>query len=122
MSEGLKFDAGKPELSLLPWDALAEIAIVQMYGAIKYDRDNWRKLDAPEQRYLNAAMRHLGAVSGGQEWDSESGLPHLAHAACNVVFALWFYCQRTGGGTPRARVAKALETAKRLRAERLTRT
>jgi len=31
---------------------------------------------------------HLLAVGNGEELDSESGLHHLAHAACNALFIL----------------------------------
>jgi hypothetical protein len=36
-------------------------------------------------RLLGAALRHLSAWAQGVERDAESGLPHLAHAACCVL-------------------------------------
>jgi len=39
---------------------------------------------------LSAAMRHLIARIKGQQVDEESGLPHLAHCVCCLLFLLWF--------------------------------
>lgn len=118
MSEiGLKFDGAKPRMTLLPWRALAEVAFVQMFGAIKYGVGNWMSLDDAEDRYMASTMRHLGAAADGDEFDVESGLPHVAHAACGALFALAFWVRRTGGST-RDHVEAALERARRLRAER----
>lgn len=38
MSEGLKYDTGKPRTDLLPTDALLEVALVLDYGAKKYTK------------------------------------------------------------------------------------
>lgn len=35
---------------------------------------------------IAAAMRHLAAWRDGEQLDEESGLPHLAHALCCIVF------------------------------------
>jgi hypothetical protein len=34
-------------------------------------------------------MRHLLAFWSGEETDPESGLPHLAHALCGLMFLHW---------------------------------
>ena len=39
-------------------------------------------------RYVKAAFRHLIAYSQGEVNDKESGLPHLAHLGCCVLFLL----------------------------------
>jgi hypothetical protein len=87
---GVKRDRGKPRWSLLPWGALASVVGVLEYGASKYDVDNWKRVENPRQRYFDAAMRHLLAWHMGEVHDPESGLPHLAHAVCCVLFLLWF--------------------------------
>lgn len=88
LAPGRKDDETKPRpYTLLPWDALAEVLRVQEYGAAKYGLHNWRGVSPPE-RYLDAAMRHLVAHRHGEVADQESGLPHLAHAACSLLFAL----------------------------------
>lgn len=89
MSPGAKHDAGKPRFSLLPHRALAAVMAVLEYGAEKYGADNWQKVESARTRYYDAAQRHLMAWWLGQDDDPESGLPHLAHAACCVLFLLW---------------------------------
>lgn len=93
MNNFRKHDTGKPRHELLPWDALDPVGHVLAFGAAKYDDDNWRQCTDPG-RYIGAALRHIGAHQRGEIEDPESGLPHLAHAACSVLFALSIH----GGG------------------------
>lgn len=88
MIEGTKLDAGKPRWDLIPFGAMADVVDVLTYGAKKYAPENWRKVADWKPRYLAAALRHLVAWHGGERKDAESGLPHLAHAACCVLFLL----------------------------------
>jgi hypothetical protein len=39
-------------------------------------------------RLLDAAYRHLESIRGGELVDTESELPHLAHAITNLMFIL----------------------------------
>lgn len=88
--EGMKFDSGKTEWSLLPWKQVEKIVKVLEFGAKKYDKNNWQKVGNSDNRYSNATMRHLLAHMNGEKKDPESGLSHLAHAACNILFMMWF--------------------------------
>lgn len=88
MSKGVKMDSGKPMMSLIPPHAEKVVAEVLTFGAEKYAPDNWRKVPDAERRYLDAAMRHLNAYRSGDQLDDESGLHHLAHAACCMLFLL----------------------------------
>lgn len=83
-----KNDAYKRDWTLVPWSAIALVVDVLMFGAIKYERDGWKKLDNADRRYLAAAFRHLTAYAEGEKNDIESGLPHLAHATCCLIFLL----------------------------------
>ena len=90
-----KYDQGKPRFDYLtPFTKeFGEVNKVLDYGAVvkKYGKDNWR-LGSNEDsisRNKNAALRHLFASLGGEPIDSESGLPHLAHALCDILFAFW---------------------------------
>ena len=83
-----KGDAGKVRLDLLPFAALEDVARVLEYGAKKYQPQGWRAVAGGHDRYVAAALRHLHAHAGGETLDEESGLPHLAHAACSILFAL----------------------------------
>lgn len=88
--EGVKFDNNKPQWSLMPWKALSQVVDVLTYGAKKYAPDNWKKVPNARQRYIDAGFRHLTAYAGGEKNDSETGLSHLAHATCCLLFLLAF--------------------------------
>ena len=87
--KGEKFDSEKIMLQLFPPEALFEIGAVLTYGAKKYAPRNWEK-GIEYSRVYGALQRHLWAWWGGEENDPESGLPHLAHAGCCLVFLLAF--------------------------------
>ncbi len=76
-------------MSLLSSIALLKISEVMTYGKIKYAAHNWRG-GFVWSRPLAAAMRHLVAYIGGQDKDPETGLSHLAHCACCILFLLEF--------------------------------
>ena len=88
MSEGRKFDQEKPQLYLLPPNSIVEVGKVLTYGAEKYDPENWRKVDDLQNRYTSAALRHIFAHMEGEKNDEETGLSHLAHAMCCLLFKL----------------------------------
>lgn len=85
----LKFDAGKWRLSLIPVSCIRTIVGVLEFGAAKYALDNWKTVPDARRRYYDAAIRHLTAWWDGERNDPESSLPHLAHAACCIIFLLW---------------------------------
>ena len=91
MKEGVKYDKEKPDYSLIPPSALEDMVKVLTFGAEKYDRHNWKKLDNLEDRYFAAAQRHLWAVMRGETHDPESGEHHYAHALCCIMYLLEFY-------------------------------
>lgn len=84
---GKKNDSEKIRMELLSTTALLEIAKVMTFGAKKYDADNWRGGIA-WRRVLGAALRHLTAFNDGEDTDPETGLSHLAHLGCCVMFLL----------------------------------
>lgn len=92
-AKGQKLDQGKPRLSLLPYAPLCAVAEVLAYGCRKYSKDNWQHVPDGRQRYIDALLRHAHAYADGETHDDESGLHHLAHAACNALFAIWFDIQ-----------------------------
>lgn len=81
---GLKNDKGKLDWWLLPFDALEGIVEVLMYGAKKYEEENWKNVK--NRRNFSALIRHLVKWKCGEEYDSESGLHHLDHALCDLMF------------------------------------
>jgi hypothetical protein len=86
--QGVKYDSDKLDWSLVPVDSMEKVIEVLMFGAKKYAPGNWKKVEDAERRYYNAAMRHLTATQRGEELDPETGLAHLAHAACCLLFLL----------------------------------
>ena len=91
VSPGMKFDEGKLDWGLVPWEALEDSVKVLMDGAAKYERWNWTKVANGKLRYLNAAMRHLFAHARGQYRDPESGHPHIAHVLVNMIFLCYLH-------------------------------
>lgn len=85
---GTKHDNGKPILGAVPPHAELAVGRVLTFGAEKYARGNWDKVEDHENRYMDAALRHLNAHRRGELVDSESGESHLAHAACCILFML----------------------------------
>ena len=83
---GIKHDIGKSQIGLLPRYPLEQAGLAMAYGAQKYGRHNWR-LGISVQRNLDAALRHILAANEREDLDPESGLPHLAHALCCIMFA-----------------------------------
>jgi hypothetical protein len=87
--EGLKYDDNKLRWDLLDMNSIEEIVKVLTYGSIKYGDCNWKYLDNGIERYYAALMRHLVAWRKNEDKDPESGLLHLSHAACNLVFIIY---------------------------------
>lgn len=83
---GRKFDGGKPQYGLLPPLALEETAKVLTFGAQKYEPDNWKYVPDSKRRYFDALQRHLWQWKAGEQNDQETGLSHLAHAMCCLMF------------------------------------
>ena len=80
---GARYNDDKPDFSLIPLCTLEDEARVWMYGKTKYAAWNWTKgmvWSAP----FASMMRHMAAWQRGEDTDPETGLPHLAHAMCNL--------------------------------------
>ncbi len=90
---GRKHDTGKVQFELYPVSAYEGCAKVLTFGANKYAPNEWKKVPNALNRYYGALIRHLNAQklhldNGGEglALDDESGLPHLDHAQCCLVF------------------------------------
>jgi hypothetical protein len=93
--EGKKFDDGKLPYDLLPGDAIEEIVKVLQFGAVKYGERNWEK-GMKWNRPFAALMRHMWAWWRGEGKDPETGLSHLAHAGCCILFLLSYTLRGLG--------------------------
>lgn len=94
--QAIKHDGDKPELALVPAEAVEEIAKAFTFGAKKYSANNWRH-GMRWTRVASALLRHTYAWMRGEKADPESGLSHLAHAGACLCFLLTY--EATGTGT-----------------------
>ena len=93
MSDNLKstnpkdlIGSDKLPLHLFPSTAIAYGTLALLDGALKYGRGNWRSAGVRASIYYDACLRHITKWFEGQDNDTDSGLPHLAHAlACLVI-------------------------------------
>ncbi len=88
MEEFVKYDNGKPKHSLLPSGIMNGVLNVMGFGAQKYEKDNWKKCENMSTWY-DGCHRHLEQFWEGMDLDEESGLSHIDHAMCNLVFLKW---------------------------------
>lgn len=86
---GTKHDTGKVPLEYLPTEALEEVSRVLGFGATKYEPWNWTK-GIRYARIIGAILRHIFAYLRGVDKDPETGLSHMAHAACGCLFLLHY--------------------------------
>ncbi len=86
-SGGVKYDAGKVPLDLLPMDALVEVGEILKFGAEKYAPYNWAR-GMLYSRLIAACMRHVFSFNKGEDNDPETGRSHIAHALCCLLFLM----------------------------------
>ena len=87
-SPGAKVDFGKVRMILVLDGfkrALTEVGKVGTFGAKKYSDNGWMEVENGINRYRDAMYRHLFATDF---YDNDSGLPHMAHAAWNMLALL----------------------------------
>ena len=84
--QGIKHDKDKVRLDLLSPLWLNGVGQVLTFGAKKYAAHNWRK-GLERSRLIGASLRHILAYLGGEDRDPETGLLHLFHASCCLMFA-----------------------------------
>lgn len=81
---GSKLDDGKNMVGLVMQGfrrALLGVSRVGTFGAKKYTKNGWKEVPDGYDRYQDALYRHLLA----EGVDEQSGLPHLYHAAWNLL-------------------------------------
>lgn len=75
---------------------LPDAAAVLDYGAKKYAEWNWAK-GMKWSVCFGCALRHASAILDGEVLDAESGLPHVGHYLCNLIFLLHYTRNYTEG-------------------------
>lgn len=86
--EGTKHDTDKIAWNLIDMPTFEKVVRVMMYGAAKYQKYNWKK-GISFSRLYNASLRHITAFWKGEDLDTETGISHLAHAMCCLMFLEW---------------------------------
>jgi len=84
---------GKPMVSLIPTEAILEMAKAFTYGANKYAADNFKQ-GIKFRRLLDATMRHVLAISDTEDTDIESGNSHVGHALASLAMLAWMMKNR----------------------------
>lgn len=91
VQQALRYNTGKVDWSLLPTEPLEEIIKVLEFGKQKYAAWNWANGNGLSWlETSNSLRRHLYAWLRGEDNDKETGLSHLAHIGCNVIFLLYY--------------------------------
>jgi hypothetical protein len=98
--EGLRYDAGKNRLDLIPAEWIEGLGEIMTFGANKYEDRNWER-GMPWSKCLGPALRHVVKWMRGETLDEESGKHHLLHAAWNLL-ALYFYQEKNLGTDDRS--------------------
>lgn len=95
LTGGVKFDAGKLRLDLVPVEGVTAVADILGVGAAKYAARNW-EMGMDWSRPYGAALRHLFAWWNGEDLDKDTGRSHLWHAATNLFFLICYQQWRKG--------------------------
>lgn len=98
LAEGVKHDDDKVRIDLVDPQMIFGIAHVLGFGAKKYEENNWAK-GINYNRLYRALIGHMHAWWMGEDLDEESGLPHLWHAGCCLMFLIHYECYRTDYNT-----------------------
>jgi hypothetical protein len=85
------FGTNKVPLALISPVATAIEAMCMSEGGYKYGPFNYRVSKVQAYVYLEAAKRHIDAVLDGQDYDSQTGMPHLGYArsTCGIYLDAW---------------------------------
>lgn len=75
-----------PENPLYDLRAFESMAQVMMFGGKKYERNNWMKPNPDPLSSGDSLDRHVKWMIIGEMDDTDSGLPHIGHIMCNVMF------------------------------------
>lgn len=92
----LRYNEGKARFELIDPEFEKGVALVLTFGAEKYGDENWKKSAGTDKHYEfvsgchGSLRRHLAAIRDGEHLDPESGLPHIDHVACNVMFIRYY--------------------------------
>lgn len=82
--EALRYNEDKSRYDLLEPYAMEQLVKIFTFGSKKYADHNWMK-GMKWSKMLASLKRHIAAFEKGEDFDQESNLPHMAHAAWNAM-------------------------------------
>lgn len=85
----LRFNSGKSQTNEIDPSFILGMGQVLEKSRQKYPRGNWQKGNNYSVPW-DSLQRHLLAWQSGEKCDSESGLPHLHHAALNLMMLAYY--------------------------------
>jgi hypothetical protein len=92
---GLRHNAGKVQLELIPAGWTWALGLVLTRGAAKYAERNWER--GMRWAYpVGCAMRHITKFICGERYDKETGCHHLAMAAWNCLALMTYDIRKIG--------------------------
>lgn len=80
--------ATKVPLSLVPFSAVAGMAMGLQVGGVKYGPFNWRDVPVQSHIYIEAAIGHCASYTDGEDIDPESGISHLYLALATIAIII----------------------------------
>jgi hypothetical protein len=95
LAHGRKDDTDKAPHHLIAPEMPDALAQVLAFGAQKYAPRNWEKGMA-WSRPFSALMRHMWAWWRGEQADPETGMSHLWHASCCLMFLVAYEARKSG--------------------------
>lgn len=106
---GFRYNKGKARMSLLPFDALYELASLFTESTKKYPARNWeRGLSWSETQ--DSLLRHMTAWSNREDKDAESGFYHDVHILWNAIVLVTMRL-RNIGTDDRREVEKCMQSS-----------
>ncbi len=84
---GLRDDAGKPPVWLVPYEFIAAAARGLKFGIPVYGLQNWRR-GIVWSRLASPVLRHMHKWCSGEEYDAQSGVHHLDLAASSLAMLI----------------------------------
>jgi hypothetical protein len=82
------FGSDKLPLHLFPMTARAWGCIGLLEGALKYGRNNFRKLGVRSSTYYSSVGRHMDLWFEGQDHDPVTQIHHLANAIAGIAILI----------------------------------
>jgi hypothetical protein len=95
MTEGLRYDADKIRMDLIPHEWMFAVSEVMTEGSKKYEPRNW-ELGMHWSKCWGPLLRHAFKWLRGERYDPETGCHHLAMVAWNALALMSYELRELG--------------------------